>query len=184
MASLTCLLGSPAHSHPFSKKLLSLCYLGVESLLSLRQTCRTLQKATSSRHIWLHLARTLLSQSNVPRLEEPLDSYTGKELEDWTLRRCRVQRAWSSSNLRFTRRTMQGLISPPILLPGGRWLLSMHEGDRLLVTDLDARVLEPKTLVEVEEFIKGSNISDLPDAFEVWVDPKAAHLIVGLFFVN
>ncbi|KAF9442608.1 hypothetical protein P691DRAFT_810342, partial [Macrolepiota fuliginosa MF-IS2] len=196
MTSLTCLLDFQTHSHAFPKKFVSLwsaskpllvslppeildeilSYLGVESLLSLRQTCRTLQKATSSRHIWLHLVRTLLSQSNVSRLEEPLDSYTGKELEDWILRRCRVQRAWNSPNLRFTQRTMQGLISPPILLPGGRWLLSMHEGGRLHATDLDAGVLEPKMLIEVEEFIEGSNISDFPSTFEVWVDPRATSL--------
>ncbi|KAF9442604.1 hypothetical protein P691DRAFT_779311 [Macrolepiota fuliginosa MF-IS2] len=186
----------PTHSHASPKRCLSLwptskaylislppeildeilSYLGVESLLSLRQTCRALRKATSSRHIWLHLAKTFLSRSNTSRLEEPLDSYTGKELEDWTLRRCRVQSAWSSPNLRFTRRTMQGLISPPTLLPGGRWLLSIHEGGRLLATDLDARVLESKTLVEVGEFIEGSSISDFPGAFEVWVDPRAAYL--------
>ncbi|KAF9442603.1 hypothetical protein P691DRAFT_765032 [Macrolepiota fuliginosa MF-IS2] len=71
---------------------------------------------------------------------------------------------------------MQGFIFPPALLPGGRWLLSVHGDGRLLATDLDAGALEPQPLIEAEQFIEGSNISDLPDAFEVWVDPKAAHL--------
>ena len=141
---------------------------------------------TGSRIVWLSLARTLESQVDIARADEPLSSYTTEELEDWVIRR-----SWVTRSLEYE----TGFDSPhrvakvrlgiyERLVPGGRWLLWARRADsqfKLSYIDLDSKALETTVLVTIG---KSEGVCDPVDDFKFWIVPEAPTLTLRVVLWN
>lgn len=151
---------------------------------ALLKTCRLLHAASKSRQLWYEFIWELQVQPGISPTEEPLHDYTVEELEHWVLRRHRVRAAWSSPRgPAFWRRSFNAPLRYPLVLPGGRWLLSIGDYGRLLFADLDA--MQP-TMKLLCDYIDQREIPDYPTCFTTWVDPTEARLTfrVAMLKVN
>lgn len=136
--------------------------------------------------MWLSLARTLESQVDIARADEPLSSYTTEELEDWVIRR-----SWVTRSLEYE----TGFDSPhrvakvrlgiyERLVPGGRWLLWARRADsqfKLSYIDLDSKALETTVLVTIG---KSEGVCDPVDDFKFWIVPEAPTLTLRVVLWN
>ena len=136
--------------------------------------------------MWLSLARTLESQVDIARADEPLSSYTTEELEDWVIRR-----SWVTRSLEYE----TGFDSPhrvikvrlgtyERLVPGGRWLLWARRADSQFILsyiDLDSKALETTVLVTIG---KSEGVCDPVDDFKFWIVPEAPTLTLRVVLWN
>ncbi|KAG6855401.1 hypothetical protein H0H87_003486 [Tephrocybe sp. NHM501043] len=107
-------------------------HLNWQDLLVIRQVSKNLDAASRIRSVWTsQYQRYELQKKFRPLLEEPLNSYTSKELETWVLRRLSADEAWASGEGLAQLRTLiiedldldRPLLNPLYLVRGGRWLL-------------------------------------------------------------
>jgi hypothetical protein len=89
-----------------------------------------------------------------PRLEEPLESYSARELERWVLLRRSSSADWKREdvNLARSRHIRQQSIGTACIVPGGRWLLVGDERcGSVTVYDMDAPVLTGRILIPQDD---------------------------------
>lgn len=149
------------------------------------KTCRAFYAASIS--IWLYFAREIHSRPENARAEEPLEDYTPEELRHWVLRRYRAEQVWiapSILKLHHPRRAEIN-IHGPVVLPGGRWFLSMNAGSGdIMVVDMDSPRLEPRLLVKASRYVEETVPGARPKQFTVWVDPVAPRLTFRIALVG
>ena len=140
---------------------------------------------TTSKTVWLSLATTIENQVDTAKADEPLSSYTAKELEDWVIRR-----SWSTSMEYGTgpdsphRTTQVKLGRYKILVPGGRWLLWAYRVDSQFILsciDLDSEALETTVLLTVG---KSEGAYDPVNRFDIWIVPEAPKLTFRVVLWN
>ena len=87
------------------------------------------------------------------RLEEPLDSYSAQELEQWVLVRRSADIGWRCENLKFGRdRWIERKdIWTTYLVPGGRWFLICDMDGTVTTYDLDASTITGRLLIPRDE---------------------------------
>lgn len=94
---------------------------------------------------WQYVAETIY----LARLEEPLESYSAADLEQWVLIRRSADLGWKRSDLKYTRK--RKIDNPPVggvfIVPGGRWLLVGDQEGSMLVYDLDASSITKTVLI-------------------------------------
>ncbi|KAG9008212.1 hypothetical protein FRB93_006780 [Tulasnella sp. JGI-2019a] len=114
-------------------------YLSVTEAVLFLSCCRYLHSITENRHFWLNLAQYMWSRYNIPHSTCDLSAASTLELRRTVARPYRFQRAIIKKNL--TRRSPVKLERPntglkwigfgcmeAILIPGGRWLVTLSEG--------------------------------------------------------
>lgn len=131
------------------------------------QTCKTLEQASRSLHLWRNIFLFFIAQTNSPStyLEEPLESYSASELEQWLLRRWSVEDGWKSAN-QFPARTRPIPHDQPylttLLMSGGRWLLTSTAGSgSVTVYDLDGPQIKNKLLITAHEDLDDVDIQNM-----------------------
>jgi hypothetical protein len=119
-------------------------------------------------------------------MEEPISDYTVDELEHWVFRRHCAQAAWTQrQRLRFRKRDVPYPAHYPLLVPGGRWLLSMIVNTASLgVIDLDAAQLVPSILCsageDVPSILREGTLAyqalSARNCFTTWIDAAEPRL--------
>jgi hypothetical protein len=84
-----------------------------------------------------------------PQLEEPLESYSAQEMEDWVLVRTSADVGWRCENMKYRRNRWirQLRTGTSHLVPGGRWLLVGCDDGSVTIYDLDASILLGRPLI-------------------------------------
>lgn len=72
----------------------------------------------------------------------------------------------------------------PVVLPGGRWFLSLNGWGEISAVDMDSPQMEPQKIVEGSRYIEEPELEDSPGKFTVWVDPHAPRLTFRIGLVN
>lgn len=99
--------------------------------------------------VWISQYRQYIAERICrPRLDEPLESYSVPELEQWVLLRRSADVGWKSEDIKLTRSrwVKQEEIGGTCIIPGGRWLLVGSYGS-VTVYDLDASNLVERPLI-------------------------------------
>lgn len=93
------------------------------------------------------------------RLEEPVESYSATDLEQWVLKRRSADIGWRCSDLKSTRIRTIEYPAPggAFIIPGGRWLLVGDQKGSVLVYDLDVSPITKIVLIpqDPEEKLTG-----------------------------
>ncbi|KDR70067.1 hypothetical protein GALMADRAFT_230388 [Galerina marginata CBS 339.88] len=131
-----------------------------KAILQMRQTCRDLFKISQTRLIWT----TLLNECSQtmaypPRLVEPIDNYSTRELETLVLTKISSEVGWGSLHLPSERAATKGdpqCYGPRALLEGGRWLLFHDQSlpdsftGKISCCDLDSACLQVQPLLQLQ----------------------------------
>lgn len=86
-----------------------------------------------------------------PRLERPLESYSAVELEQWVMRRASADSGWFSDRIMPARNRIikqHTVVEAISLIEGGRWLLTVLQGGRVIAHDLNPTNIIQKPLLE------------------------------------
>jgi hypothetical protein len=88
-------------------------------------------------------------RARLPRLEEPLESYSAQELERWVLLRRSADVGWKREGVKFTRIRWANKerVAVVCMVPGGRWLLVGGTCGSVTVYDLDASTPTGRLLI-------------------------------------
>lgn len=98
--------------------------------------------------------RAIASDPYSTPLERPIESYPIEELERWAMQRLSVDKGWLLDDMEPTRSRkvkLPGQIEASCLLEGGRWLLTVLKGGKVMATDLNHPDVPQHLLIEPQE---------------------------------
>ncbi|KAG6896052.1 hypothetical protein C0992_010668 [Termitomyces sp. T32_za158] len=118
-------------------------------LLVMRQVCKRLDGISRVREVWLSQYRQYVAEKQFrPTMEEPLESYSCDELENWVLKRRGADHEWKLSGRSVRERTISvETPSPLLVVPGGRWLLRILYDGSVVCYDLDQQEIRSSILI-------------------------------------
>jgi hypothetical protein len=140
------------------------------------------------RSILRHFVEDFGSRPGNARLEAPWTEHTGEELTQWITSRARVDEFWRSSNTLQPHVRLLGPISfddspPPILLPGGRWLIGTQDSQEevnIYALDLDSPLAEP----DLELVISAKMDVEANHCVVHWIDYSQPRLTFRIAIVS
>ncbi|KAG6885094.1 hypothetical protein C0992_005472 [Termitomyces sp. T32_za158] len=90
-------------------------------------------------------------------MEEPLESYSCEELENWVLKRRGADQEWRLPGRSVRERTISlRIASDSLVVPGGRWLLRTLYDGSVVCHDLDQQEIRSSILVPLRDNFRGA----------------------------
>ncbi|KAF7761928.1 hypothetical protein Agabi119p4_9920 [Agaricus bisporus var. burnettii] len=134
---------------------------------------------------WCNHILRLCEEHLVTPPEEELKEYTTAELEQWSMRRIRAR---SAPPVKWQLHSRDGCNSYDDIqiIPGGRWLLEIHDDSSVHFIDLDNDNLEQHLLLDPRAIDSDPRVCDHEFVgVDIWTDHKAPRLsfrLEGSFF--
>ncbi|KAG9003585.1 hypothetical protein FRB93_011003 [Tulasnella sp. JGI-2019a] len=134
--------------------------LSVRSIASFRQTCQLCYHLSKTRSVWVNAFHNLQNYiyGTKPRLERPIKTYSSTDLEEFVVRVIQLDANWTRSETEGgpklrVRKFSRIFFIDALLVPGGRWLLLITNGDshQLCAIDLDKPIIEKQILADLPE---------------------------------
>ncbi|KAF9525124.1 hypothetical protein CPB83DRAFT_562575 [Crepidotus variabilis] len=158
-------------------------YLDVDDVLSARQTCSLLSKATFGRNLW---AQLLHDQAKYVPMDDPIHGYTDllesrtiAEVEDIVRKNKRNGELWTRARTRMPRRLKRLDVSGILIglkVIAERWLLAVYNEWYFLLYDLGPAAAEDPTLYTRSAPMAGSNCTN----FAIALDDQRTTLTIAI----
>lgn len=127
-----------------------------DRLTLVMETCKLLHEISKLWSVRLNLVeRAIASDPHSTPLDRQIKCYSGEELERWAMQRLSVEKGWlldkgdpiRTRTVEFTTDDVEATC----LIEGGRWLLTVLKGGKVMATDLDHPDCPQQLLFEPRE---------------------------------